>query len=407
MNKGESQPITGSLIALMAVACGVSVANLYYSQPLLVDIQRDLHLSVRQAGLIPMLTQVGYAAGMLLFVPLGDMLERRKVIVIMLCGVACALACVAVAPNLALLLAASLLVGVTTVVPQLIVPFAAALAEPSKRGKTVGTVMSGLLIGILLARTVSGFVGEHFGWRAMYWIAALLMIVLAALLWMLLPRSLPSFSGSYRQLMLSLFKIVREEPVVREAAITGALLFAAFSAFWTTLVFLLEKPPYQYGSQEAGLFGLVGAAGALGATFIGRLADRVTPHLLISAAILVTICSYLIFLLFGYHLIGLIVGVVLLDLGVQGGHVTNQTRIFNLSSDAGNRMNTIYMVSYFLGGALGSSLAAWGWSIWGWKGVCLVGLSALVIDLVMNFGSGSNRFSIFVRGLNPKEYRRT
>jgi predicted MFS family arabinose efflux permease len=357
--------------------------------------------------MIPMLTQVGYAAGMLLFVPLGDMLERRKVIVIMLCGVACALICVAVAPNLTLLLAASLLVGVTTVVPQLIVPFAAALAEPAKRGKTVGTVMSGLLIGILLARTVSGFVGEHFGWRAMYWIAALLMIVLAALLWMLLPRSLPSFSGSYRELMFSLFKIVREEPVVREAAITGALLFAAFSAFWTTLVFLLEQPPYRYGSQEAGLFGLIGAAGALGATFVGRLADRVTPRMLVGAAILVTICSYLIFLLFGHQLIGLILGIVLLDLGVQGGHVTNQTRIFNLSADAGNRINTIYMVTYFLGGALGSSLATWGWSVWGWKGVCLVGLSALTLDLVVHLGFNRNSLSVFLRGFNPKEVSRT
>jgi predicted MFS family arabinose efflux permease len=378
-----TQPITRSLIVLMAVACGLSAANLYYSQPLLADIARQFNSSIREIGFIPMFTQIGYALGMLLFVPLGDMVERRRLILLMLGAVACALCLAALSPNLVWLIASSLLIGVTTIVPQLLVPFAAQMARPSERGRVVGSVMSGLLIGILLARTVSGFIGAQLGWRAMYWMAAALMVLLTILLAMLLPRSEPTFTGSYKELMRSLIELIKEEPSLREAAIIGAMLFAAFSAFWTTLVFLLEQPPFYYGSQAAGLFGLVGAAGALGASLAGQIVDRRSPKRILGLAILITIASFIIFWLLGQSLFGLIVGVVLMDLGVQGGNVSNQTRIYSLSSNAHNRLNTVYMVTYFVGGAAGSSLGAWSWSVARWGGVCLTGLIFLVLALLI------------------------
>ena len=382
------------MIVLMAAACGLSAANLYYSQPLLADIAREFNSSIREIGFIPMFTQVGYALGMLLFVPLGDMVERRRLILFMLGAVACALSLTALALNLLWLIASSLLIGVTTIVPQLLVPFAAQMARPSERGRVVGSVMSGLLIGILLARTVSGFVGAQLGWRAMYWMAAALMILLTILLGSLLPRSEPTFKGSYKELMRSLVHLIRAQPVLREAAIIGSMLFAAFSAFWTTLVFLLEQPPFHYGSQAAGLFGLVGAAGALGASLAGQIVDRRSPQRILGLAILITIGSFVIFWLFGQSLWGLIVGVVLMDLGVQGGHVSNQTRIYSLASDAHNRLNTVYMVTYFVGGAAGSSLGAWSWSVAGWTGVCITGLIFLTASLLFFLKARSSEVSL-------------
>jgi predicted MFS family arabinose efflux permease len=239
--------------------------------------------------------------------------------------------------------------------------------------------MSGLLIGVLLARTVSGFIGEAFGWRAVYWMASGLMIVLAVALFILLPRSQPSFKVSYRKLMQSLPGLIRTQPVLREAAMTGAMLFGAFSCFWTTLVFLLEKPPYHYGSQVAGLFGLVGVIGAAAAPIVGRLADKRSPRLTVGLAIVISILSFLVFWLFGYQLWGLIVGVILLDLGTQAGQVANQSRIYSLEPEFHSRLNTVYMVSYFVGGSLGSYLATYSWSVWKWSGVCAIALLMLVV----------------------------
>ncbi|HEY9606075.1 MAG TPA: MFS transporter [Allocoleopsis sp.] len=300
---------------LLTVASGVAVANLYYNQPLLAEIARSLNVSAQQVGYIPTLTQIGYAVGLILIVPLGDAIERRRLLVILFAIVAGALVVAAVSPNVLWLAIASLAIGITTIVPQLIIPFVAQLAEPKERGKAVGTVVSGLLLGILLARTVSGFVGSIFNWRVMYWLASGLMIVFAVALARLLPKSQPSVAMSYRNLMHSLLVLIREQPVLREAALIQAMEFGAFSVFWSTLVFLLENPPYHYGSQVAGLFGLVGAVGATAAPLIGRLADRKSPRRVVGIAIAITTSAFLIFWLFGYHLWGLIVGVILLDLG--------------------------------------------------------------------------------------------
>ncbi len=374
-----------SIVWMMAVTSGAAVANLYYNQPLLAVIAQSFHVSAHQVGFIPMLTQLGYALGLLLFVPLGDLMERRRLIVTMLAATALAMGVAAVSVNITWLIVASLVIGMTTIVAQLIVPFAAQLAKPGDRGKVVGTVMSGVLIGILLARTVSGFVGANFGWRAMYWIASGLMIVFAVGLAVLLPKSQPSLTMSYRQLMQSLWGLIREQPVLREASMIGAMSFGAFSAFWSTLVFFLEKPPYQYGSEVAGLFGLVGVVGAAAAPLAGRLADKKSPRITVGLAIIITTSSFFIFWLKGYQLWGLIVGVILLDLGVQAAQVSNQARIFNLQPEAYSRLNALYIMFYFVGGAIGSFLGAYGWSRWQWNGVCGVGLLLMVVAIATFF----------------------
>jgi predicted MFS family arabinose efflux permease len=372
-----------STVLLLTIASGVAVANLYYNQPLLAEIGRSFNVFPQQVGYIPTLTQIGYAVGLILIVPLGDTIERRRLLVILFVIVAGALVAAAMSPNIIWLAIASLAIGITTIVPQLIIPFVAQLAEPRERGKAVGTVVSGLLMGILLARTVSGFVGSIFNWRVMYWLASGLMIVFAVALSRLLPKSQPSIAISYRELMRSLLVLIREQPVLREAALIQAMEFGAFSVFWSTLVFLLENPPYHYGSQVAGLFGLVGAIGAIAAPFIGRLADRKSPRLVTGIAITITTSAFLIFWLFGYQLWGLIVGVILLDLGVQSAQVPNQTRVTSLVQEASSRANAVFVASFFCGGALGSFLGTYAWSQWRWNGVCWVGLSMLTIAFVI------------------------
>src|SRR4051812_4439905 len=293
MNNMKGQTLTKGLVLLMSVTCGLAVANLYYNQPLLADMGRTFHANSHQIGNISMFTQIGYAIGMFLFVPLGDMRERRQLISILLAAVTVALIGVATAQNLPWIYIASLAVGITTVVPQVIIPLAAQLAEPLERGKVIGSVMSGLLFGILLARTISGFIGGSFGWRAMYWLAAVLMLALAIILRRFLPRSYPEATLTYRQLLNSLGNLIVTHPTLREASLVGALLFGGFSVFWTSLAFYLEGAPYYFGSQVTGLFGLVGVVGAAAAPFVGRLADRFSPKSMVGMFILVTLLSYL------------------------------------------------------------------------------------------------------------------
>jgi len=381
--------ISRPTVWIMAVGCGLSVANLYYNQPLLALIAGDFSVSARQAGLISTLGQVGYGLGLLLFVPLGDLLERRRLILVMLGATTIALAATALAPSFFWLAVASLAVGAMTIVPQLIIPFAAGIAGPTERGKVVGTVMSGLLIGILLARTVSGVVGSQFGWRAMYGIAALLMVGLMFAMRAWLPQSSPAASGaSYGELMRSLVALARDHAVLRQSALLGALTFAAFSVFWTTLAFHLASPPFRYGSDVVGLFGLIGAGGAFAAPLIGTFADRRSPRWTIGLGLWMTLGAFLIFGLFGHSLWGMILGVILLDLGVQGCHISNQTRIYGLIPEARSRLNTVYMVGFFFGGAFGSYAGTLGWSRFGWTGVCAVGSAFVVIALVVFIVAG-------------------
>ncbi|NHN29040.1 MFS transporter [Paenibacillus agricola] len=373
-----AKPImTNSLMLLMAVACGMSVANLYYNQPLLAEIGRAFNVTAVEVGSISMLTQIGYAVGMFLFVPLGDMKERRGLIVVILLAEMVSLIGVATSQNLTWIYMASLCVGFTAVTTQIIIPLAADLAPPEERGKVIGTVMSGLLIGILLARTISGVIGGFMGWRSMYWIAAAMMLVLAILLWKVLPKAKPANPITYGQLIRSIGELVKTQPMLREASLLGALMFGGFSVFWTALAFFVEGTPYYYGSEIAGLFGLVGVLGAAAAPVAGRLTDRFSATGMVGIFIVLALLSYLSFWVIGFYLWGLILGVILLDLGVQGSQISNQARIYALVPEARSRLNTVFMVSTFIGGSIGSTLGSYAWSIGQWNGVCIAGGSMI------------------------------
>ena len=378
---------------LMAVGVGVAVANIYYCQPLLGIMGRDLHVSDHRIGWIAMLTQAGTALGMLLFVPLGDIVERRALNVRMCVFVAFAAILNAVAPSYSLLALFSFVLGMAGVVPHLILPFAAHLAPEGSRGKVVGTVISGLLVGILLARTAAGFVGAQFGWRAIFWISAGLMLALAFAFWRFLPQSHPTVRMHYFDLLRSVANLVRDHADLRQSAFIGAMLFGAFSVFWTTLVFFLATPPYHYGARTAGAMGLLAAASAALAPIIGRLIDRQSPKLGIMVAVGLAVSSFFVMGLAGHWLFGLGAGVILLDVGVQTGHISNQTRIYNAFPHARSRANTVYMVSYFIGGALGSTLGNLAWSYAGWRGVCGVGALMLVPALITVRGMRDEKVS--------------
>jgi predicted MFS family arabinose efflux permease len=392
--------LTNAFLWLLAVAAGLSVANLYYNQPLLPDIARTFGVKAARAGAVATATQVGYAVGLLLFVPLGDLVERRRLILGLLAAVTVALLAASAAPTLPLLAASSAAVGVTTVVPQVLLPLAAGLARPEERGRVVGRIVSGILVGILAARAVSGVVGRAAGWRATFVVAAVLMAALALALARWLPHAPPAAGGvapaeprTYGALLRSLVTLAREQPVLRDAATLGALFFAAFSAFWTTLAFRLATPPLHYGSATAGAFGLLGITGALAAPLAGRFADRGEPRRTVGVAVAVNAAAWLLFLAAGHTLWGLAVGVVLLDAGTQAAQVSNQSRIYALPPALHSRLNTVFMVTYFCGGALGSVAGSLAWGAGGWTGVCAVAFTAL--------GAAAVRYRVTPDGASP------
>lgn len=376
--------MNSTLVLLMAVTCGMVVANIYYNQPLLLMIAETFRVSEEKVSVIATITQVGYTLGLFFVVPLGDKTERRKLILWKLAGAVGSMLMAAVAVNYYMMVAASLLIGFFSAVPQLLLPMAATLAPDEARGKIVGKVMSGLLIGILLSRTLSGLIGAHLGWRAVFLIGAVIMIILLMVLYRKLPLDPPVFTGSYGSLMQSLFSLVKNFPPLRQAAMTSFLMFGAFSIFWTTLVFLLEGAPFFYKSDAVGMFGLIGACGALAAPMAGKSADRKGPQFAIRLGIIATLVSFVIMGVSAASLAGLIAGVILLDIGMQVTHISNQSKVFALLPAARSRLNTVYMSSAFSGGAIGSLLGAQVWSHWHWTGVCFLGGTFVMIALLLN-----------------------
>ncbi|WP_053958915.1 MFS transporter [Sulfobacillus thermosulfidooxidans] len=377
-----------ALVLVMAVATGASVANLYYNQPLLALMARTFHVGPAAIGVVPMLTQIGYATGLLLFVPLADLWERKKLIAGLFGLTAVTLEIVSVLPQFSAFLIANFALGAVTVVPQVIVPVAADIAPDSQRGRVVGIVMSGLLIGVLSARMISGVIGDWLGWQAVYRFAGILMMMFVIVVITIFPISRPHTRPlTYRKLLYSLGPIILREPELVKASLTGAALFGTFSAFWTTLTFRLNTTPYHYTASIIGLFGLLGIAGASIAPIAGRLADKRDPRITITVAIVVVTLSWLLMWPLSSHLWALILGIILLDLGVQAGQISNQYRIYALRPDARARVNTIYMATYFLGGSVGSGVASLAWAHAHWTGVTFTALGLLSVAIITHIAS--------------------
>jgi predicted MFS family arabinose efflux permease len=368
----------------MAVATGAVVANLYYAQPVLHQVARAFHSGPGATSTVITATQIGYAAGLLLIVPLGDLHPRRTLVTRLYAASTIALIACALAPSLWVFALASIAVGGTSVAGQVMIPFAADLAPEERRGRVVARIMTGLLMGILLARTVSGFVAQLAGWRAIYWFSAALMVCFALILWRALPAEGPRPHHRYRDLVGGSLKLLVDEPVLRRRAWHGACAFACFSVLWTTLAFLLSGSPYSYSNAVIGLFGLVGAGGIAAANLAGKLADSArTTFSTIVAAVLLT-ASFGLLWQGRTALAALIIGIVVLDIGTQGMQITNQAMIYALRPDARSRINSAYMFCYFLGGAAGSFTAGAVYGAYGWAGVCWLGAGLGLASLALS-----------------------
>ena len=366
--------ISPGLVLLFAISCGLAVGNIYYAQPLLETLGRDFHASHSLVGLIVTMTQIGYATGLLLIVPLGDLIENKKLVMLVFCGTIASLLLAGFAPGIRLFFVASLLIGITSVVAQVLIPLAAALTPPARRGQVVGQIMSGLLLGILFARALSGFVAGAFGWRTVYSASAALLLVLIAVLAKTLPTRKPSFAGTYCELLRSLYHIFRNEPVLRRRAAYQTAMFASFSSFWTTITFLLAGPTFHFTQTQIGFFALAGAAGAIVAPLAGRLGDRGYQRPATGVAFVVAIVGYLI----TFHAARwwvLVVAAIVIDAAVQTTLVCGQQLIYNLHPEQRSRLNTLFIAAFFVGGAAGSAIASWAYDRVGWNAVIIIGVA--------------------------------
>jgi predicted MFS family arabinose efflux permease len=370
------------VIWAMTAGTGTVIANLYYAQPLEAVLAEHFHTPATALGFIVTVLQVGYALGLALILPLGDLLDRRKLLAVLMSVVVLGTVAMALAPSLAIFGAAAALVGLTSVAVQIMVPFAAQMAPEGAEGKAVSTVISGLLLGILLSRTVAGIIASALGWQAVFLVGASATAIITLILWRALPTVPPSTSLSYGKLLGSVIQLVVSEPVLRQRMLYGGLTFAAFSAFWTSVTFLLSGQRYGWNSGQIGAFALLGVAGALMARVAGRLTDRGHGHVTTGVSLMIMAASFVLIAEGSTSLVALAIGAVLMDLGGQAVHICNQGRIYAIRADARSRLNTAYMVAYFVGGSLGSSSSVVIYKSFGWSGVCwlsggLVTLAAL------------------------------
>lgn len=387
----QNEPLSAPLVFTLAAGAGLSVASIYYSQPMLDIISKQFNAGIGAVGMVPMLTQAGYALGILLLAPLGDRHDRRTIIFIKGLMLVAALLLCCFSGGLSALLIASFITGLTATVAQDIVPASAALAPERSRGKTVGTVMTGLLVGILLSRVVSGVVAEYFGWRTMYMIAALAVLLITLTLWRILPRFAPGTSVSYPRLLLSLVHLWRHHQTLRRAALAQGLLSVGFSAFWSTLALMLSDR-FHLDSAVAGAFGLAGAAGAMAAPLAGSFADRIGPARVTQAgAALVTISFALMFLLpllpMPAQLALIVLCTIGFDLGVQATLVAHQTLVYGLAPEARSRLNALLFTVVFIGMATGAALGSLALAHWGWNGVVALSTLAGAAALAVRFAS--------------------
>ena len=383
MNSTHSQGLSFWLVFLMAFAIGVTIASNYYAQPLLHSITHDLHIAVEHAGSIIMTAQLSYAVGLLFITPLGDMIERKRLILILMLLSTCGLVISASSQNLWMLIVGTAMTGLFSTVAQVLIPFAATLAKPEHRGKIVGTLMSGMLLGILLGRTFAGAISTIADWHYVYWIATGIMLIVTLLLWLSLPRYRNHISINYLQLLLSIGALYRQEPVLKIRSLLAITSFALFSLLWTPLAFLLTDAPYHYSDFIIGLFGLAGAAGALGSPIVGKLSDKGKGKTATTIGLALLLASWLPLSLAQYSIIALILGVILLDFAVQVTHVSNMSAIYQIRPEARSRINTGYMVSYFTGGMLGSVGSTYLFSHYGWIAIVIAGTILGILGLII------------------------
>lgn len=383
----DDEGVPASLLFIMACMAAVSVANIYYCQPLLSLMGDDLGIDEWRASLIAMITQVGYACGLFFIIPSGDKFDRKKIVSYSFSILTIALLCIALSNNFHAVMAASFTVGACSVMPQIFIPIAAQYSRPEKKGANVGLIVSGLLTGILASRVISGLVGEWLGWRSMYVIAAIVMSLCTLIVWRIMPYTENNYTGSYKRLMHSLFALIREYKLLRICALRAAFAFGSFLALWASLTFKMEQAPFYAGSDVVGLLGLCGVAGAMSASVVGRLVSRigVRNFNLLGAALMLS--AWIIAYLWGNTYTAIIITILILDIGMQCIQLSNQTVVFSINPKASNRINTIFMTNYFIGGSLGTFLSGSAWSMAGWSGVTIVGIGLAFCSLCITLFS--------------------
>jgi predicted MFS family arabinose efflux permease len=364
-----------SKIVMMAIIAGAVITNIYCTQPILPLISAGLRVNLATVDVVAGAALLGFSTGLALLLPLGDRFDRRKLVLAQIALAFAFAIAAAVAPGIWALIAASFGLGIVSCVPQQLVPFAAVMSLPSDRGRSVGTVVSGIMVGILLGRTVAGVVGAAYGWRAVYALEAVFMVPVWIAAASLLPRGVPSTNLSYGRLLASLWPLVRDNRPIRESMMIQALLWACFNAFWVNLAALLANGPHHLGSAWAGGFGIIGAAGAFAASLGGRATDRLGPRAVIAASIGITTLAYVLLSGAESSLALLVIGVVVLDIGVQAGLVSNQTRAFAVDPKAQGRINSLYMTATFFGGAIGATVSGWLMTRFGWTGIVVFGIA--------------------------------
>jgi predicted MFS family arabinose efflux permease len=378
-------------IIMMAVIAGAVITNIYCTQPILPLIASDMGVDVTTVDLVAGSALLGFATGLALLLPMGDRFDRRKLVLGQIALAFCFALAAAFSSGIWALVAASFGLGIVSCVPQQLVPFAAVMSQPHERGRNVGTVVSGIMVGILLGRTIAGVVGEAYGWRAVYAMEAAFMIPVWIAAAKLLPRGVPSTNLSYPRLLASLWPLMRDNSPIRQSMMVQALLWACFNAFWVNLAALLAHGPWQLGSAWAGGFGIIGAAGALAASLGGRASDRLGSRKVIGASIGIVTLAFLLLAGAETSIILLVLGVIVLDIGVQSGLVSNQTRAFAVDPKAQGRINSLYMTATFFGGAMGATVSGWLMARLGWMGIVEFGVMLGVIAGVIHWISGAGR----------------
>lgn len=379
----KDQGIPRSVLFVMAVVSGLTVANLYYNQPLLEDIRRELHVSEVHANLITFVTQVGYAVGLLFVVPLADMWSRRKIAAASMIVAALMAVSIATSNHIQIVWGASLILGICSVIPQMFVPMARLYSLPQNKSRNMGYVLSGLLSGVLGARVMSGYVGEWLGWRAMFGIAAIVMLLCLMVTLRMLPQMRPTYQGNFIGLMHSIITIYRSHSLIRLYSVRAAFAFGSMMAVWSCMAFHLSGSPFYASSEAVGMLGLCGMAGAMAASGIGRFIPRFGIMRISFMGSWLQLVAWVVAWLYGDSYIGLIITIILVDIGAQCHQLSNQSGCLAQTPQATNRSNTIFMFHLFLGGSIGTLLAGYAWSAAQWPGVCVVGIMLALVSLII------------------------